>query len=607
MRGTLPQGSHILSKRRLLQDPSAALIYALIIFFFLVPSLKHAGRYMLAGGEGDTYMSLMNNLFVADSLKTGNFFGSCRSGLINPPEGYMIFSWLVDPGCPMLSAVLSFFAVGHIAVYNIVQLFNLLFLAFFIYRLSMHFFKDFFLSLCAGAASLYSMPFLGASWDGLFDVTFLYLIPLLLILHFKFESRTATQGILFGCAAAAATLFNATFVYFVMLFTGFDGLLEILSKKQVKDTLRYLIIVWIIVGMAVFIRFHFQPRSNDTANLSGNDYIRTAGDLFRVNPGYSQKQFLSLATVLYPFDASKGPEDNMPFSHFDGTCYFGLHLLLFGAAGMALFKFSGRYRLFKVFILFFIISLGPYLTWIDNVGKISVFNRNFIALLPYAFIVKLVPLLKYVRHISRLSYIVYYFLIIFSVYGAYALAGLRTNKRGLKYAAAACWTLIHIFSTVCLFPDLTPLHPDRKEYSRALQAISKEPGARVGYIDPGLSNSFPRVNNRNLIIFTAAIHDKQSIIMNTEAKALMYYCLRDKAMSEENLRVLEEQLTGNSIKYIILLKVTDRNTKDYSRHEKEVYYPAISLNLNRLFTKIYAGSSYDIFDAGKIRPYDHSL
>jgi len=603
MKKSLLQGSHILSKKRLLQDLSALLIFALMIFFLLTPSLKDAEKCLLAGGEGDTYMSLMNNLFFSDSLKTGKFFGDYRTNLINQPEGYMIFNWLVDPGCPMLASVLALFIDGHIPVYNIIQLLNLLLLAFFIYRLSRYFYDDFFLSLCAGAAALYSMPFLGASWDGLFDVTFLYLIVILIILHLKFEAKTTKQAALLGCAAATATFFNTTFVYFAMLFIGFDGLADIISRKRVKDTLKYLFIAGLIVGLSVFLRFYFQPRSVDIVNLSDNDYLRTSRDFFKVSKGYSQKQFLSVAPVFYPFDAAGGPEDKMPLSLFDGSCYFGFHLILFGAAGMALLKFREKRKYMYIFILFFIISLGPYFTLSSHVSRIELDGKSFLVLLPFALIVKLIPLLKYVRHISRLSYIIYYFFIIFSVYGAYAAAGRISKDKRIKYSAAAGWTLIHIFSIVIFFPGLTPLHADRKESAPALQMISLEKGAcRVGYIDPGLKQAFPRVNNRNLIIFTAAKHKKQSIIMNTESKALMYYCLRDSYMSGESRNLLLEQLKLNSIKYIISFKVTGKNSKDYSATEKEKYFPAIGTNLNRLFKRIYCGFSYDIYNAATLLP-----
>ena len=154
---------------------------------------------------------------------------------------------------------------------------------------------------------------------------------------------------------------------------------------------------------------------------------------------------------------------------------------------------------------------------------------------------------------------------------------------------------IQFFSMKTLYASLVPLHIDEKEGYAFFSAAGKDKDTfRVGYIDAKTGNSFPEVNNRDLLVYTSAVHQKQSVILYNDTDLSIYGILAGMNNGEEETKELMMFLRRYGIRYIVFFNNENNNMKGYSSRYV-LNYQAIRRNLNGLFRMVYNGESFDVY------------
>ena len=537
------------ARRDFFTDIAAAAVYLLVIVVFLMPPAAHLDKYLIAGGVGDSYNSLLNSYSITDFLLNGNIFEDHISRGINYPGGRDIFN-LSDPGFPLISFLAFLLFRNHMAAFNIPAILNIFLLAIVIGRFSMIFYKNRFLSFFAGLATIFSI--LSVIWDGLGDDGLIFIIFLFLIFYIRFKEKTGGQALFLGLMAGILTVYNSTYIYFGLLFALFDTCWNIFIEKSVAKNIRFSIILLAGLLLITGPRYLLQPESGARVSIDdATDYIKSAKDMKEVNSFFNYEKFIDIYSLLLPVDAtirpekSKAAEDKPPsiFSmpvkqRLEGTCYLGLPLFILGILGFWRLPFPDKRRYMFILLMLFIISIGPYFIW-KYVVTANIGGEKICVLFPFAFLVKIIPLLKHVRHPGQVIYIVYYFFIVFSVYGAYVAAGMANKTGILKCTLLISLVAVQFISMKFLYGALIPLHADEEEGFSFLSGLRNDGDRfRVGYIDAKLFNSFPAISNRDLVVYTAAVHQKQSVILYNSDDRYIYDILTRMDIGAEDVKGL---------------------------------------------------------------------
>ena len=585
-----------------IRETAIAAVYILVIIISLFPPLDMLGMYSMAGGKGDTYNALLINYSIIDCLSNGNIIENPVSYGMNYPAGRKIFD-IADPGFPLISYIFFIFLKNHFSALNIPVLLCIFLLALVIDRFSRIFLRSRLLSFLTGLMSIFSFPLLAVIWDGTAERVMIFMIFLFLIFYLRFRNRTDKQALLLGLTAGILTVYCSTYIYLALLFVLFDMSWEILVRKRVWKNIRFSLVL--LAGLMIIsgARYLLQPPSearmrHEKANTNGMNFIRTVKDLRGINSYFNAERFLDLCSLLLPIDATAFNKKSSAFSmpekqRFEGTCYFGLHLIVFGLIGLWRIPFRDKKKLIFILIMFLLISAGPYFIWKSPV-TVNTGWGDIAVLLPYALLVKLIPLLKHVRHPGQAIFIVYYYFMVFSVYGVYSLAGLFKRRTVLKYAFPILLVMVQLLSVKTMFASLMPLHMDEKEGHAFFQALRNSGDRfRVAYIDSKIQNSFPEINNRDFVVYTSAVHQKQSIMLYNDADLSIYNILAG-INAPEKTDELMLYLKNNAVKYIVFFNNENEDMRGYSR-QYMAQFQTIRKYLNGLFSIVYKGHAYNIY------------
>lgn len=503
----------------------------------------------------------------------------------------------------LLSLPLQLITNNLILVYNILALFNFVFAAYSAYLLANYLIGDKKISFLSGIIFGFS-PYMIARSLGHFNLLTAGAIPLVALFCLKMLDEPKIKNSLLLAVAFFMTtisswqygLFAGIFVFFSSAYFAYHQKEKILNKTYLKN-----FIIFSAASLILLLPVAF-PMIKSTLEK------KSTPSNFMETLIYSADPFSFLTPIpLSNFGGFTDPSIYITFSGntVESTTYLGILELI-----VIFFSFHYRKKLDKrskywlyLLIVFFILSLGPYL-------KVFMLIVNEIPL-PYYFILKYIPFFNFAKESVRLSIFIALFS---SIIFAFALKYLFSLK---NYSPRKNEFLAFLAAVIILERTIFPYPIEKISSPSFYHKISQE---KENYaildlpVDSILGfsfyNYFQTIHGKNItsgkIMPYTFTSDVYAFIKN-DAFLSRSTCVYDKKIEEDpytaqNNSVELEKFRKNNIKYVVIHKdligYFDKTEKTGGRE--------YSCRPLKNAIELFFGSSRPVYEDELIRVYDIS-
>ncbi|MBU4338222.1 hypothetical protein KKB43_01920 [Patescibacteria group bacterium] len=541
------------------------LAYIFLALFFTFPLILNISDSMSTGKNSiengytvnsDSIYFIWNFWFFKHNLIDIGTSPFSHSDMIFYPNGFDVSAGGYDNVFnSLLSLPLQFATDNLILIYNILVLFNFVFAAYSAYLLANYLTKDKKISFISGIIFGFS-PFMIARSLIHFNLLTAGAIPLFILFYLKLLKEPKIKNSLFLAIAFFLVtisawqygLFAIIFVFFSSIFFAIFRKQKIFNKTYLKSFFLFIILSILLLLPVAFPMIKTAVERKTIPSNFSETLIWSADPFSYITPSPLSNLFGSFID----------PKLYNTFSNYmvESTTYLGfleIAMLIFYLKRRKEMDQKAKYWLY-LFIVFFILSLGPHL---------KMFGLNFEKLpLPYYFILKYIPFFNFAKESVRLSvFIALFSSIIFAFSLKYIFSSKNYNAR--KNALLVFFALA-IIAERMIFP-----YPIEKikapsfynEISREKEnyAILDLPvDSILGF---SFYNYYQTMHKKKIVsgkIMPYAFSESSYSFIKEDDFLSQSTCLVDKNMvkpyNPQNSGAIIEKFKKNNIKYVIIHK-----------------------------------------------------
>jgi len=382
------------------------LAYITLALFFTFPLIINISDSMSTGKNAiekgytinsDSVYFLWNFWFFKHNLVDTGTNPFSRSDMIFYPNGFDISAGGYDNVFnSLLSLPLQFITNNLILIYNILVLFNFVFAAFSAYLLANYLIKNKKISFLSGIVFGFS-PYMIARSLIHFNLITAGAIPLFILFYLKLLKEPKIKTAIFlaisfflvTISAWQYGLFAVIFLFFSSLFFAVCRKEKIFNKAYLKNFFLFIVFSALLLLPVAFPMIKAALERKTISSNFSESLMWSADPFSYITPSPLSNLFGSLVD----------PKLYNTFSTYmvESTTYLGfleIAILIFYFYRRKKIDQKAKYWLY-LFIVFFILSLGPYL---------KMFGLIFNELpLPYYFIIKYIPFFNFAKESVRLS------------------------------------------------------------------------------------------------------------------------------------------------------------------------------------------------------------
>lgn len=541
------------------------LAYIVLALFFTFPLILNISDSMSTGKNAieneytvnsDSIYFIWNFWFFKHNLVDTGVNPFSHSNMIFYPNGFDVSAGGYDNVFnSLLSLPLQLISNNLILIYNILVLFNFIFAAYSAYLLANYLTKDKKISFLSGIIFGFS-PYMIARSLMHFNLVTAGAIPLFILFYLKLlKESNAKNSIFLAISFFLITISAWQYGLFAIIFVFFSSIFFVICRKQKIFNKTYLKNFFLFIALSILlllpVAFPMFKATLERKTIPSN-FMETIS--FSADPF----SYITPFPLNNLFGSFIDPKLYETFSAYmiESTTYLGfleIAMLIFYFYRRKKMDQKAKYWLY-LFIVFFILSLGPYL---------KIFRLTFNELpLPYYFILKYIPFFNFAKESVRLSIFVSLFS---SIIFAFALRYIFSSK---NYSAHKN-TLLVFFALAIVSERMIFPYPIEKITAPSFYyEISKE---KENYaildlpVDSILGFSFynyyQTIHEKKIIsgkIMPYAFSENSYSFIKENDFLSQSTCLSDKNMvkpyNPQNSGAIIEKLKKNNIKYVIIHK-----------------------------------------------------